>query len=136
MAVLFYTHRTSLDGQPEDAITFCNSVNIDILRLIETPDGVRVRVGPLATEHDPGIAEFDLNAEQARALGRFCVQLFCGEPREHLVLIKEAAARAIGKLEDWNERARADEEHPPYDDICATLRNINHAIDELEKALR
>lgn len=49
---------------------------------------------------------------------------FAEDPTETIDEIEAAADRVRAALEAWNDRARADEEHPPYDDLTAILSNL------------
>lgn len=125
--------KVRIADRDEDAISL--PLNGVVLRFVETEDGSLVRMLPFETEEDPGTREFELDAEQTAALGRFCLEMFC-DPYENLQAIEESYKFALDKLEDWNIRARADEEHPPYDDICNRLRMIGRALGALQRVLR
>lgn len=45
------------------------------------------------------------------------------------------AARVQAELESWNDRARADEEHPPYDDLTRMLGALLGNCRELRETL-
>lgn len=104
-----------------------------VLTFVETEEGSELRIEDARRD----LLALELDATQLRALGLFCVRQFmAAEPGELLARIQCSADMAIAELEAWNERARSDEEHPPYDRIVARLREIEGAREELLKALR
>lgn len=78
-----------------------------------------------------------LEADHAHTLGEFLVAGFMSErPSVYLKEIREDVAFALHHLEAWNQRARDDEEHPPYDDITNRLRRIEQSLEQLHRGLR
>lgn len=129
----------------EDAVTFFNAEHREILTVVDAegfssdspatwlfvPEYFEVGAQATYKLHK----QIPLTADQVAELGRFCVEQFC-ELRPRLKDIENAAAYVRSALEDWNERARADEEHPPYDQLVARLDEIQAALRALEPVRR
>jgi hypothetical protein len=65
-----------------------------------------------------------LSANELAGLARHLAGWFADDPSEALGSIETAAKRVLNELEGWNDRARADEEHPPYDDLTRILHGL------------
>ena len=106
------------------------------LTFIEAEEGCQLQASMMADLYAVSTTVFNLEADQLNALGRFCVRQFMGEaPQEYLQRIKEATEFTLAQLEAWNDRAKADEEHPPYVDITNRLRQIEHSLEQLGRGL-
>jgi hypothetical protein len=113
----------------ERAIVLCIDAATELLRIVETEDGANLTI--------PGHAVVHLEAEHLHSLGEWLVGLFMAErPSVLLAEIRGAAMFALEHLEAWDERAKADEEHPPYVEINNRLRRIEYLLDQLNKGLR
>lgn len=65
-----------------------------------------------------------LSATELAGLTRHLAGWFAEDPSEALAEIEAAAKHVRDALEEWNERARIDEEHPPYDDLTRVLEDL------------
>ena len=67
-----------------------------------------------------------LSATELAGLSRHLIGWFSGEGdlAEKICEIEDQTKAVKKKLEEWNDRARADEEHPPYDDLTRSLNVI------------
>jgi hypothetical protein len=62
-----------------------------------------------------------LSSAELAGLTRELAGWFAEDPSDALGEIEAAAKRVRSELEAWNDRARLDEEHPPYDDLTRAL---------------
>lgn len=125
-----------VDGRWEGALR-CYTFPSD-LTFVETEGGSELRTEELVPGHlnVSRVRTWQLSADQVNALGIFCSsQFMAASPGELLARIECSTKIAIGELEVWNDRARIDEEHPPYDRIVARLREVESALVELRKGL-
>ncbi len=77
-----------------------------------------------------------LDADMMKAIAIHATGGFCAyTPLENLRRIALATLHTIQKLDAWNDRAREDEEHPPYGEIVAELRLSLHNLLDLGKGL-
>jgi hypothetical protein len=119
----------SNNKESERNIVLCDEGGRELLRIVETENGANLTI--------PGLATVYLEADHLHALGAWLVGLFMfGTPKNLLAEIRDAATFAIEHLEAWDERAKADEEHPPYVEINNRLRRIEYLLDQLNKGLR
>lgn len=65
-----------------------------------------------------------LSSTELAGLVRQLAGWFAEDPSEALDEIEAAAKRVRAKLEVWNDRARSDEEHPPYEDLTSMLDGL------------
>ncbi len=75
-----------------------------------------------------------LSANELAALSQHLVGWFSDDLADKLGEIEAHAKRVRGKLEAWNDRARIDEEHPPYDDLTRSLDALLARCRELREA--
>jgi hypothetical protein len=95
-----------------------------LFRESENPDGAMVEVfGPTW-----------LSATQLAGLSRHLIGWFAGDLAEKICEIEDQTKVVKKKLEEWNDRARADEEHPPYDDLTRSLDVILAMCRDLREA--
>lgn len=130
-----------VEGRFEDAIRFQTAAG-DEVTFVETERGTQLRLEEAIISRAPDgskvvrVRYIDLDADQVNALGRFCAKQFMSASAgELLARIEGSSKMAIFELEAWNDRARIDEEHPPYDRICNRLREVESALFELRKGL-
>jgi hypothetical protein len=86
------------------------------LRLEEDKNGACVFVQPRAS----GSSGW-LSAAELAGLVRQLSSWFLDDPVEQIRQIESCATFVKAELEAWDERARIDEEHPPYDQLARTL---------------
>jgi hypothetical protein len=79
--------------------------------------------GAIVTLQDRGKGCW-LSATELAMLTRHLASWFAEDPSEKLDEIEAAAKRVHDALEEWNARARMDEEHPPYDDLTRALDGL------------
>lgn len=65
-----------------------------------------------------------LSAAELAGLARHLAGWFADDPTDTIRQIEGYAKRVKAELEAWNDRARTDEEHPPYDDLTRVLGNL------------
>ena len=86
------------------------------LRLEEDKDGalavIQGHVGPSGAW---------MSATELAGLVRHLGAWFAADPSEAIREIEAHAKRVKTELEAWNDRARIDEEHPPYDALTQSL---------------
>jgi hypothetical protein len=75
-----------------------------------------------------------LSATELAGLSRQLVDWFCDDLADKIGEIEQHTKRVRGELEAWNDRARIDEEHPPYDDLTRSLDAILARCRELREA--
>jgi hypothetical protein len=94
-----------------------------LFRESENPDGAMVEVfGPTW-----------LSATQLAGLSRHLIDWFSGDLAEKICEIEDQTKAVKKKLDEWNDRARADEEHPPYDDLTRVLDGVLARCRELRE---
>lgn len=62
-----------------------------------------------------------LSANELAGLVRHLARWFADDPTPTIRQIEKCADYVRTELEAWNDRARADEEHPPYDELTRAL---------------
>jgi hypothetical protein len=88
-----------------------------------------IEVGRLRLEEDDKGASVKLrdqvvswlSATELAALVRLLGAWFAEDPTSTIRKIEDLANYVNVELEGWNDRARADEEHPPYDELTRAL---------------
>ena len=65
-----------------------------------------------------------LSATELVGLTRHLAAWFADDPTDTIRQIETCATYVQIELEAWNDRARADEEHPPYDELTRTLGKV------------
>jgi len=65
-----------------------------------------------------------LSATELAGLARQLVGWFIEDPAETIQQIEATVARVKTELEAWDDRARIDEEHPPYEKLVAALDDV------------
>lgn len=95
--------------------------------------------GAIATVLDPqrvhGVWQGELSATELVGLVRHLAGWFADDPTETIRQIEVLATRVQDELEAWNIRARADEEHPPYDDLTRALGALLGNCRELREVI-
>jgi hypothetical protein len=98
----------------------------------DVPDGALIAM----TECETWL---DSNAVQFMAVSMLAWFGFCGLPGEHednpLAEIITHIAHVQDELENWNVRAREDEEHPPYDKLCTSLEEALQRLRRMQEIL-
>jgi hypothetical protein len=83
--------------------------------LIREPSGATGLSGLSAVE----VAR--ISSTELAGLVRHLAGWFADDPTEAIGEIEASVKRVRDDLEAWNDRARIDEEHPPYDDLTRAL---------------
>lgn len=98
------------------------------LRLVEDDKGAH------ATVQGPSGPTW-LSATELAGLACHLAAWFVGDDTvaDKIRLIEACARRVHGELEAWNARARADEEHPPYDELTRALDVLLGACRDLRE---
>ena len=65
-----------------------------------------------------------LSATELSGLVRHLAGWFAEDPTDSLRFIEARAKLVKTELDKWNDRARIDEEHPPYDELTKALDNL------------
>lgn len=110
------------------------------LRLEEDAKGATVLSRTVVSGGSPGVDPIELygptwlSATELAGLSRHLVDWFSDDLADKICEIEERAKRVRGELEAWNDRARIDEEHPPYDDLTRSLDAILARCSELREA--
>lgn len=96
-------------------------IEVGRLRLEEDDKGATVKLftwrrGPL--DH---VVSSWLSATELAALVRLLAAWFTEDPTSTIRKIEDLTNYVRTELEGWNERARSDEEHPPYDELTQAL---------------
>ncbi|HSX22890.1 MAG TPA: hypothetical protein VLE97_08975 [Gaiellaceae bacterium] len=86
-------------------------------------DGAMLLVGSADVVRQRG-CDVWLSSTELAGLVRHLAGWFAEDPTETIDEIEKAAQRVLTELDAWNDRARADEEHPPYDDLTQILNNL------------
>ena len=115
------------------------------LRLEEDDKGSTVKV--FTDRHAPQdhVRSSWLSATELAGLVRELAAWFADDPTDTIRQIETCAKYVSVELETWNERARIDEEHPPYDELmralgdllgrCRDLREVISRFADREKAI-
>lgn len=74
-----------------------------------------------------------LSSTELAGLSCQLIDWFSGDLVEKICEIEGQAKDVKRKLEAWNDRARVDEEHPPYDDLTRSLEVILARCSELRE---
>lgn len=93
-------------------------IEVGDLRLEEDAEGAHVIV---KVERDPPW----LSSTELAGLARHLSGWFADDPSEAIQHVEKCAAYVRAELETWNDRARRDEEHPPYDELTRSLDAIS-----------
>jgi hypothetical protein len=111
--------------QPEDYVAAGWTADESRMRWIE--------VGRLRLEEDDKGAVVSvrdlpkgcwLSATELSGLVRHLAGWFAEDPTDSLRFIEARAKFVRAELDKWNDRARIDEEHPPYDDLTRALGDL------------
>ena len=115
-------------------------IEIGRLRLEEDEEGAH------AVIHAPAEASTWLSATELAGLARHLAGWFTDDPSEAIRQIETCATFVKIELDGWNDRARIDEEHPPYDDLtraldallatCRHLREVGLLAEHPKKSAR
>jgi len=76
-----------------------------------------------------------LSATELAGLVRQLAAWFSDDPTATIRQIETCATFVKVELEAWNDRARIDEEHPPYDDLTRSLGALLGKCRDLREAL-
>ena len=100
-----------------------------------------IEVGPLRLKEDDtgatatvqGSKDCWLSATELAALTRHLAGWFAEDPTDSIRYIEARAKFVKTELDKWNDRARIDEEHPPYDDLTRALGDLLARCRELRE---
>lgn len=130
--------RRKIEG--EDAVDFFDQYGRCIFTVVDAETGSEWSPATRLTIHpriDASQNVASLTADQVYELGRFCVEQFVGSSMSSALATIDANVACVREaLESWNARARADEEHPPYDDLVRRLDEITAVMRGLEPLRR
>jgi hypothetical protein len=76
-----------------------------------------------------------LTATELAGLVRQLAGWFADDPTDTIRQIETCATYVRVELEAWNDRARIDEEHPPYDELVRALAALHGKCRELREVL-
>jgi hypothetical protein len=74
-----------------------------------------------------------LSATEMASLVRHLAGWFAEDPIDSIRFIEARAKFVKAELDKWDERARIDEEHPPYDDLTRALSDLLTRCRELRE---
>jgi hypothetical protein len=115
-------------------------IEVGRLRLEEDDKGATVLSRTVVPAGSPGSDPIELygptwlSSTELVGLSRHLVDWFCNDVADKIREIEDRAKRVRAELEEWNDRARADEEHPPYDDLTQSLDAIIARCRDLREA--
>jgi hypothetical protein len=99
-------------------------IEVGRMRLVEEDkDGATLLVLNADVVRQGG-CDVQLSSAELAGLVRHLAGWFAEDPSESLDEIEAVAKRVRAELEVWNDRARIDEEHPPYDDLTRMLDGL------------
>jgi hypothetical protein len=104
-------------------------IEVGRLRLEEDDKGSTVKVFTDRRHSLDHVRSSWLSDTELAGLTRELAGWFADDPADTLRQIETCATYVKAELEAWNERARIDEEHPPYDELT-------HALDAQLKKCR
>lgn len=93
-------------------------IEVGRLRLEEDDKGAAVTVQALSPK------ACWLSATELAGLVRHLSGWFAEDPTDSLRYIESRAKFVRAELDKWNDRARIDEEHPPYDELTRALGDL------------
>ena len=94
------------------------------LRLEEDDNGSTVKVFTERRGPQDHVRSSWLSAAELAGLARELAGWFAEDPTDTIRQIETCATYVQTELEAWNERARIDEEHPPYDELTRALTDL------------
>lgn len=115
-------------------------IEVGRLRLEEDDKGATVISRTVVPAGSPGSDPIELygptwlSATELVGLSHHLVDWFCDDLAEKIDEIEARTKIVKRKLDEWNDRARMDEEHPPYDDLTRSLDAILVMCRELREA--
>ena len=128
-------------------------IEVGRLRLDEDDKGAHVLMRNVLRNVLPNAGSLELpphgttwlSATELVGLARELAAWFADDPTDTIRQIETNATFVKDELEKWNDRARSDEEHPPYDDLtralgsllakCRSLREMIGKFSDKEKAI-
>lgn len=76
-----------------------------------------------------------LSATELAGLVRLLASWFADDPTATIRQIEDLANHVRAELEAWDDRARSDEEHPPYEDLTRSLEGLLGRCRDLREIL-
>lgn len=118
-------------------------IEVGRLRLEEDDKGAHVRMRNVLRNVLPNARSIELpphgttwlSATELAGLVRELAVWFADDPTDTIRQIETCATFVQTELEGWNDRARADEEHPPYDDLTRALGTLLSKCRGLREAI-
>lgn len=106
-------------------------IEAGLLRLEEDDKGARVLIRSVLSNVLPGGRSVELpskathlSATELAGLARELAGWFADDPTDTIRQIETCATYVRTELDAWNDRARIDEEHPPYDELTRALADL------------
>lgn len=104
-------------------------IDVGRLRLEEDDKGACVQMRNILSNFLPNGRSIELpphgtiwlSATELAGLVRQLAAWFAEDPTDTIRQIENCAMYVQTELEGWNDRARSDEEHPPYDELTRAL---------------